>query len=209
MGPGPKAVVGGLGLLVLLVVAPLLGAGLEVAMPASKTLVVYYSRTGTTQLVARSIGQRLMADVEPLRDTVHREGLWGFMRSLKDAIKKTGTTLEPLSVDPTAYDLVIIGTPDWGKSIAAPARTFLQEHRGRLHNVAFFLTNGTADHAAIFREMALLVGREPLATLGIPRTEVEAGRYEGEVQVFVNTLLRTGIPAPRHAVTPPGTPQGL
>jgi len=198
-----------MGLLVLLVLAPLLGAGLEVAMPASKTLVVYYSRTGTTQLVARSIAQRLMADVEPLRDTVQREGLWGFMRSLKDAIKKSGTTLEPLSVDPTAYDLVVIGTPDWGKSIAAPTRTFLEEHRGRLKNVAFFLTDGTSDHSAIFKEMALLVGREPLATMGIPQTEVQAGRYEGEVQVFVNTLLRTGIPQPRHAVAPPGTAQGL
>ena len=80
---------------------------------------------------------------------------------------------------------------------------------GRLKNVAFFLTDGTSDHSAIFKEMALLVGREPLATMGIPQTEVQAGRYEGEVQVFVNTLLRTGIPQPRHAVAPPGTAQGL
>lgn len=193
----------------MLAVAPVVATALEVAMPGSTTLVVYYSRTGTTRVVAHAVAQRLAADVEPLRDNVDRDGTLGFLRSLYDAIRRNGATLQPLSVDPAAYDLVIIGTPDWGKSIAAPTRTFLQEHRGRLRNVAFFLTDGTSDHAAIFREMAQLVGREPVATLGIPQTVVNARQHEAQVQAFVDTLVGTGLTTPRKAAATVGAPAGL
>jgi flavodoxin len=157
-------------------------------LSSKKILVLYYSRTGTTAKLADAIAKTVGADVERLEDTVNRAGFMGFMRSLMDAIRKRGTTLKPLTLDPTVYELVIIGTPDWGKSVSAPMRTFLETYRGRLHQVAFFLTDGKADHDAIFREMASLVGKEPVAVLGIPHNDVVQDRYLGQVDVFVKSL---------------------
>lgn len=157
-------------------------------MPRSTTLIVYYSRTGTTRIVADAIADRTGADVAALVDAVDRNGPRGFLRSMRDAARKRGTVLKPLPVDPAAYELVIIGTPDWGRSVSAPVRTFLEENRGRLRRVAFFLTDGTQEHAAVFRDMAALVGREPVATLGIPSAEVTQRRYTERVASFVRAL---------------------
>lgn len=154
-------------------------------MKTSDTLVVFYSRTGNTAKVAHAIATPLHADVERLADFVDRDGVVGFVRSLKDAITREPAKLQPLAVDPTRYGLVIIGTPDWGKSISAPARAFLLQYKGRLQKVAFFLTDGEADHAAIFKEMATLVGSQPVATLGIPGVDVERGAFEPQVTRFV------------------------
>jgi flavodoxin len=163
-------------------------AGKEARVPASKILVIYYSRTGTTAKVADAIAGATGADVERLMDTVDRSGFMGFMRSLFDAIRRRGTTLKPLSVDPALYEVVVIGTPDWGKSMSTPMRTFLETYKGRLRQVAFFLTDGKADHDAIFREMAALVGREPIACLGLPRDDVVKDRFAAKVETFVKSL---------------------
>lgn len=160
----------------------------EVRMPASSTLVIYYSRTGTTKTVAEAIAKSTGADLERIEDTVNRAGATGFLRSLWDAGRKSETKLQPLGVDPAAYRLVIVGTPDWGSSVSAPVRTFLKAQQGRLPEVAFFLTDGTKDHTAVFRDMAVLAGREPVATLGIPQAEVVAGRYAEPVERFVKSL---------------------
>lgn len=160
----------------------------DVRMRNSNTLIVYYSRTGTTATLAEAIAQATGADVERLTDTVDRSGGLGFARSLYDAIFRRTATLKPIEVDPTGYALVLVGTPDWGISVAAPVRTFLETYKGRLPEVAFFLTDGTKDHDSVFKEMARLAGRQPVATLGVPHEEVLAGRHLGQVAAFVKAL---------------------
>jgi flavodoxin len=162
----------------------------EPRMPTSNTLVIYYSRTGTTAKLAQAIARATGADTERITDTVDRDGFFGFMRSLLDAIRKSGSTLNPVGVDPAAYELVIIGTPDWGQSVAAPTRTFLVSQQGRLKKVAFFLTDGTSDHAKVFAEMAQMVAASPVATLGIPHADVVNDQFQSRVDAFVKQLPR-------------------
>jgi flavodoxin len=154
-----------------------------------QALVVYYSRTDTTAELARAIAEALGAELEALVDTVSRTGSRGFLRSLRDALGRRRSAIEPLRVDPGAYDLVIVGTPDWGGAAAAPVRTFLEQNRTRLSRVAFFLTDGTADHEKVFRDMGVLAGRDPVASLGLPHDEVREGRYAEQVAAFA-ALLR-------------------
>ena len=153
----------------------------EVRVPSSNILVVYYSRTGNTARVAEAVAKRTGADVEALVDTVERRGAGGFVRAMKSAFARDTTTLAPLSVDPAAYDLVLVGTPDWGGGMSAPTRTFLQQQRGRLASVGFFLTDGEADHAKVLAEMATTVGRRPVAVLGVPDDDVKADRCAAAV----------------------------
>lgn len=162
----------------------------EPRMPTSNILVIYYSRTGTTAELAEAIARPLGADLERIQDTKKREGFFGFMRSMRDAFRRGSSPIRPLSVDPAAYDLVIIGTPDWGQSVAAPTRAFLASQKGRLKSVAFFLTDGTSDHAKVFQDMMELVGSKPVATLGIPHADVVNDRFQSQVDAFVGKLPR-------------------
>lgn len=173
-------------------------------MAHSNTLVVYYSRTGATAKVAQALAQATGADVEVLADTVDRRGPIGFLRSLYDAARHRGTALAPLKADPIEYDLVIVGTPDWGASVAAPVRTFLKTFSPRLKRVAFFITDGVKDHAAVFRDMTTLTGHEPVATLEVLHDDALAGRFGPQVTAFVRALPPPETPAP-----PPPAPTEL
>lgn len=73
--------------------------------------MVYYSRTGNTRLVAEETAAALGADVEALRDREDRFGRMGYLRSSRDAVRGTRAGLEPVSRNPTDYDLVVIGGP--------------------------------------------------------------------------------------------------
>jgi flavodoxin len=99
-----------------------------------KTLVIFYSRTGTTRTVAEAIARQLGADIEEIRDTRNRQGLFGYLRSGFDAGLGRCTGLEPMRRDPNDYDVVVVGTPVWNASVSAPVRTFLAAKGRRFKN---------------------------------------------------------------------------
>lgn len=168
----------------------------EPRMPTSNVLVLYYSRTGATAKLADAIIAATGADAERIEDTVDRRGFFGFVRSLRDAARKRPSAYQPLASEPELYDLVVVGTPDWGRSMAAPVRAFLADHRGKLPRVAFFLTDGESDHALVFADMAALAESVPVATLGIAHDRAMKGDFESEVAGFVAALRRPAGPRP-------------
>ena len=159
--------------------------------PGARVLVVYYSRSGTTARVAETLATALEADLVPIVDTVDRGGVGGFVRSLQDAIAKRPAVIEPLTVDPSAYELVVVGTPVWGNAASTPVRAFFAQHRA-LKKVAFFITDGLSSHAVVFGDLEQLAGSKPVATLGLAQGEVLAARHQRAVDEFVKTLQ--GLP---------------
>lgn len=154
-----------------------------------KALLVYYSRTGTTHLVAEAIAAALPCDVEGIVDTRNRHGILGYLRAGFDAGFRRLTTLKPTQYDPADYDLVIVGTPVWNASVSAPVRTYLTMHKGRLKSVAFFCTFGGSGSRRAFRQMAETCGVRPLDLLDIREAEVRRGEHTRRVQSFVGGLI--------------------
>lgn len=59
-------------------------------MTASKALVVYYSRTGTTRRLAEVLAKALQADIELVIDKKNRSGTLGYLRPVAEALRKRG-----------------------------------------------------------------------------------------------------------------------
>ncbi len=59
-----------------------------------KSLVVFYSRTGTTKRVAESISNLLKCDVEEIVDRKNRKGPLGYLKSESDAMSKKLTVIK-------------------------------------------------------------------------------------------------------------------
>ena len=53
-----------------------------------KTLVVFFSRSGTTKKVAHGLQNTLKGDAEEIREPRGRGGIWGYIRSGIEAVKK-------------------------------------------------------------------------------------------------------------------------
>lgn len=153
-----------------------------------KTLVVFYSRTGTTKKVALEIANKLGAEIEEIKDTVNRSGVKGYLVSGRDAMKKRLTTLELTTKNPADFDLVIIGTPIWGWNMSVPVRTYITEKKGDFKKVAFFCTMGGTGDDKAFAEMEQIIGQKPVATLALLTRDVAKNDFAEKLEKFTAAL---------------------
>lgn len=111
---------------------------------AGNVLIVYLSRTGNTEAVARMIqketGGRLVAleltnpypkNYQAIVAQVVRENETGYLPSLKTSI-----------ADISAYDTVFLGAPTWGMQLPPPMKSFLAAYNLSGKTVIPFNTNG-------------------------------------------------------------------
>jgi flavodoxin len=150
-----------------------------------KTLVVFYSRTGTTKKVGELIAQKLNAEIEEIQDTTDRSGAKGYLISGRDAMQRKLTELKPLKSNLSEYDLAIIGTPIWGWNMSVPIRTFLTEQKDKLKKVAFFCTMGGSGDKKAFQEMEGIIGKKPEAALALSTREVAKNDFISPVEKFI------------------------
>ena len=155
-----------------------------------KTLVVYYSRTGTTRIVADSIAKELEADIEEIKDTKSRKGPLGFVISCKDGGMKKSAKIKPPEKDPADYDLVLVGTPVWANSMSCAVRTWLKDKKDALDKVAFFSTTRISGIETCFRDMEKEGGKAPIATLGLIAKQVWKKQCEDKLEAFLKQLPR-------------------
>ena len=76
-----------------------------------KTLIIYYSQSGSTEVVVKTLAKELKTDLFEVKDLKERTGWKNKLTSCFDSIKKTKTEIAPSEVDLTQYDSIYIGTP--------------------------------------------------------------------------------------------------
>lgn len=139
-----------------------------------KILVVYFSRTGNTETVAKELVAKLKADSEKLVEQgTDWEGTWGYLKAGKAAWQETATSIEKLKKNPKDYDLVVIGTPIWAWNLTPAVRSFLTAYKDDLKKVAFFATEGGSGHEKAFKNMETLAGKAPVATAFVLQKEAQ------------------------------------
>jgi len=157
-------------------------------MGTSKTLVVFYSRSGTTRRIAEALSGALKCDVEEITEPKPRTGFLGYIRSLLEARRRHPSIIAPKRHDVLSYDLVIIGTPVWAWSLSSPVRAYLMATASQLPDVAFFCTLGGAGSERTFAQMTAIVGKKPRAVCAITERETLSGRYSDRLSTFAKAL---------------------
>lgn len=149
-----------------------------------KTLILFYSRTGTTRKVAEKLAPTIGADIEEIFDTVDRSGVMGYLSAGRDASRKKLTTLKPLSHDLSDYDLIIVGTPIWAWTMSSPIMTLLTEQKGNIKQAAFFCTRGGKGDQKVFVDMAALLDKQPIAVFGLSTKDVVQNKFVEALEGF-------------------------
>ena len=159
---------------------------------SSQVLVVYYSRSVNTRRVAHDLTEALECRREGLRDPTDRSGLKGTVRSGLDGLLGRVTPIAPVQHDPGDYELVVVGTPVWGRSVSAPVRAYLAEQCGRFREIAFFVTHSGIGADRTLAQLSDLALMRPAAHLSVGERELDSGEYVLKLRAFVRTL-RTSL----------------
>jgi menaquinone-dependent protoporphyrinogen IX oxidase len=153
-----------------------------------KTLVVYYSRTGTTARLAHKISELLSADSERIVSKTSYDGSLGYWRGAFHTLNDTKVAIEDAKLSPAKYDLIIVGGPVWGARIANPVRTYLRQHASEIKSTAFFVTQGGPRPGSSFKQMATMSGKQPIATLSVSSGKLSRPSGNDAVRAFVEKM---------------------
>ena len=122
-----------------------------------KILCLYYSRTGTTRAAMEQIAELLDAELVEITDGKARKGIFGFLGSGLDAMKKLPEELQPMETeqDLGAYEHVILGTPVWAGRCSSIMRSFLMQSGAQLcPQVSYVITHmGDSPYEQVYAQM--------------------------------------------------------
>lgn len=170
------------------VVAP--GKAMEgTKMTGKKILVVYFSHSGNTRVMAKQISEITGGDIHeivPLKpypkvyravvDQAKKEINAGVKPELKSKIDNIGS-----------YDIIFVGSPNWWSTIAPPVATFLASHDFSGKTIVPFMTHEGTAMGRSEKEIAKLC---PKATV-LPGKPVRGGSVAGardDVQKWLASL---------------------
>ncbi len=121
-----------------------LDANSKPAAPAPKVLVVYFSHSGNTRVIARQIQEAAGADIfeivpvspyptayKAVVDQAKRELAAGYRPPLKSS-----------GPDLSRYETIFIGSPNWWGTVAPPVMTYLASHNFAGKRIIPFITHG-------------------------------------------------------------------
>jgi len=111
------------------------------------------------------------------------------MKSGRDASRGKLTVLKDIIIDPSQYDLLILGTPLGAWHVSTPVWTYIHQNQAKFKNVAFFCTAGGKSFDGAFNDMEELSGKTPIATLGVREKEIKDGSYKPKVAEFTKKLI--------------------
>ena len=160
-------------------------------------LVVYYSRDGHTQLVAEKIAEKFGADIERLIDKKKRTGPIGSTAAGKDAIAKKTTKLEPLTLDPQKYDIILVGTPSWFSNVTPAVRTFVLENDISQKKIGVFGTAHLTGIESCLLQLSNLIvankeGAQKVPKLPLRHRDLEAGVLSEKIDAFYGQIMDSG-----------------
>ncbi len=156
----------------------------------TKVLIVFYSHTGSTKVMAKKIAREICADILEIKPAkeVTKSGL-KFLWGGAQAVMKKEPELKPLKKDPEDYDVIIIATPVWASNMTPPVRTFLNKHMARKKKVALIAKADGNAGKTIPSMKELLVKCKIIATLELVGNYADKkADFELDIEDFVGTV---------------------
>lgn len=159
---------------------------------ASKILVLYYSQTQTTKVVAEEIANALGADIEAILPVEPYDGDFGatIARSQKEAAEGKTPEIQPLSVNVNDYDVIFLGYPIWFGTYAPPVASLLNTVDLSGKKIVPFCTFGSGGLDTSVKDLvAKLPDSEILPGYGVRQARIDAVPAEIDCFLKANGFL--------------------
>jgi len=176
-----------------------------------KTIVIYYSNTGSNRYLAEKIARSLECDIEAIRP---RPNLFPILILL--SALKTSWGIKSLKHNPDEYDRIILCGPIWMGKFISPLRGFINRYRRRIKRLYFVTCCGSGDavkndkfgHGTVFQLVKDMLGDKCVLCQAFPiglvlpedkqqdsdtimKTRLSDSSFTGEIQKRFDTFIQT------------------
>ena len=157
-----------------------------------KTLVIFYSYTGTSKRLAQLLGAQLGWQLGEVVEVRSRGGAAGILRCMADSLLRRRPRIRYEGPDAKNFESVVLVSPVWFYRLAGPMRSFVADCGLDLRAVAVVSVMGSKGGSNAAAEIARLMGREPLLAASFSAREVEDGSCASRLQALGRTLEAAG-----------------
>ena len=160
---------------------------------AQKTLVLYYSQTSNTKLVADEIANRLNSDIEEIVAVNPYDGNFTetIERCLQERNEGVTPEIQPVKADIASYDVIFIGYPIWFGTYAPPVITFLKNVDLSGKKIVPFCTYGSGGLESSVKDLReAQPNAEVLDGYGVRAARLDAVPYEIDQYLKANGFLK-------------------
>jgi len=124
-----------------------------------KTLVVYYSKTGTTKKVAQAVIEKKNCDYDELQ---------------YDEKAKTVNHV----FNPSDYEHIVLLAPVWAFALAEPMKKYLAVHKSNIKRYDLIVTCGSFGLRGCIKNCLTSIGRPPENALKFKSKDVKRGDFD-------------------------------
>jgi flavodoxin len=157
-----------------------------------KSLVVYYSHTGSNRYLAERIARELNADIEAIRP---RSDLQAFL--LVSSWTGLSRGIKPLEHDISEYDQLILCGPIWTGQLISPLKSFCKSYDAQIDKIHFATCCGSTDqmkdekfgYGAVFKKVKKLMGSTDMICEAFPIPLVLPEEDRGNDELIMKTRL--------------------
>lgn len=154
-----------------------------------RTVVVYYSRFGATEAIARAIAQSLACELREIRARRRRSWIAMGLASVLNIRYR----IEPMDFDFTGCGLVVLCSPIWASKPACPMMSFLDVARlqGTRSALVFSTRGGGAERTVDAMKGILETrGSQVIASESIPTRKVPEDILRARAREFALELKK-------------------
>lgn len=158
----------------------------------SRTLIVYYSRTGTARLVAELMAAQSGWQLTEVTDARPRAGFLGDVRCVIETVFGKRAPYRYEGPDLGSFEQIVVLAPIWMGHLAAPMRDFLKDQTllpGHLSVVCVMAARGAF---RAVEEIAQITSMIPSPVLALCQRDVLTGLSHEEVAGFVEQVRVAG-----------------
>lgn len=163
-------------------------------MNNNKTLIVYFSKTGKTEIIAKNIQEFTKGDLLKIESATPYPNsyLLAVLKARKELKSTTLPEIKSNTIDTTEYNTIFIGFPIWWGTMPKVMDTFIKENKLSGKLIIPFATHGGGGLARSLNDIVKLI---PDATV---EKEVFITKKSGtndtkkEVELWVSKVLKNG-----------------
>ena len=111
-----------------------------------KKLVVFYSLTGKTEIVAKTIAKELKADHCRVEEIKKRNRFLAYITGGYAAIRDRCSEIKPVELNVHDYDLILLGSPIWASRPVPAINAFINNTDFKNKEVIAFFTMGGTEY---------------------------------------------------------------